>query len=487
MKARLFADENRKWWTLAAVAFGLFMIMLDNTVVNVALPSIQQSLGLQVSELEWVVAGYALTFGAFMLTGGKLADLAGRRLMFVLGLAIFTLSSLACGLAGDATILIAARVVQGLGAALMNPATLSIITVTFPPKERGTAIGIWAGVSALALAIGPLVGGLITEHINWNWIFYINIPIGVIGILAAFAFIDESRDTSAEQRPDLGGLATSALGLFALSYGLIEANNYGWGSTRIVVSFVIAAAALLAFGLLEAHQRLPMLDLSLFRNRTFSGANTVMLLVSLAMFGVFFYVSLYMQQVLGFSPIQAGASFLPMTVLIILIAPIAGRLSDRVGSRGLAGAGMVLLALSLFLFSRAGVHATFWTLLPAMIAGGLGMSMTMTPTTAAAMASVRRDKAGVGSAVLNTMRQVGGSLGIAVMGAVVAAGTTAGLSAGDARPVAFTHGLHNGLLVASVIALAGAVVAVATLRKPQHPDTAPATTAVDRTPVAETV
>ena len=178
MKAKLFAEENRKWWTLAAVSFGLFMIMLDNTVVNVALPSIQRSLGLKVSELEWVVTGYALTFGAFMLTGGKLADLFGRRMMFVVGLVIFTASSLACGLAGNATMLIGARVVQGLGAALMNPSTLSIITVTFPPKQRGTAIGIWAGVSALALAIGPLVGGLITEHINWNWIFFINIPIG---------------------------------------------------------------------------------------------------------------------------------------------------------------------------------------------------------------------------------------------------------------------------------------------------------------------
>src|SRR6185437_13066906 len=209
MKARLFAEENRKWWTLAAVSFGLFMIMLDNTVVNVALPSMQSSLHLKVSELEWVVAGYALTFGAFMLTGGKLADLFGRRLMFVVGLAIFTLSSVACGLAGDATVLIAARVVQGLGAALMNPSTLSIIVATFPARQRGTAIGVWAGVSALALAIGPLVGGIITERISWNWIFFINIPVGVLGIFAAYLFIDESRDTSREQRPDVPGLVTS--------------------------------------------------------------------------------------------------------------------------------------------------------------------------------------------------------------------------------------------------------------------------------------
>src|SRR5438552_10607173 len=232
MKARIFAEENKKWWTLAAVAFGLFMIMLDNTVVNVALPSIERDLHMSIASLEWIVTAYALTFAALLLTGGKLADLLGRRLIFVVGLAVFTLSSLACGLAGSASLLIAARVVQGVGAAMMNPSTLSIITVTFPPRQRGTAIGIWAGVSALALAIGPLAGGLITEHINWNWIFYINVPIGALAIAAAYAFIEESRDTSHEQRPDVPGLFTSALSLFTLSYALIEANTYGWTSGR---------------------------------------------------------------------------------------------------------------------------------------------------------------------------------------------------------------------------------------------------------------
>jgi EmrB/QacA subfamily drug resistance transporter len=470
MKARIFAEENRKWWTLAAVAFGLFMIMLDNTVVNVALPSIQHSLHLRISELEWVVAGYALTFGAFMLTGGKLADLFGRRLMFVAGLVIFTGSSLACGLAGSASVLIAARVVQGLGAALMNPATLSIITVTFPPRQRGTAIGIWAGVSALALAIGPLVGGLITERVNWNWIFFINIPIGVIGILAAFAFVKESRDMSHEQRPDTPGLVTSALGLFSLTYALIEANNYGWTSGRILAAFAVAAASLVAFVLLELHQRLPMLELGLFRNGVFSGANLVMLLVGLAMFGVFFYVSLYVQQVLGYSPVQAGASFLPWTLLIIVLAPQAGRLADRLGPRGLVSGGMLVLAGSLALFSRMGVNESFWGLLPAMLLGGIGMSATMAPVTAAAMGSVRPDKAGVGSAVLNSMRQVGGSLGIAVMGAIVAAGTSSALEAGDPRPQAFVHGFHHALVVAGLIAVAGSLLALATLRRIHHPE-----------------
>jgi EmrB/QacA subfamily drug resistance transporter len=468
VKARIFAEENRKWLTLAAVSFGLFMIMLDNTIVNVALPTIQRSLGLKISELEWVVTGYALTFGALMLTGGKLADLFGRRLIFVVGLIIFTASSLACGLAGSASILIAARVVQGTGAALMNPSTLSIITVTFPPKQRGTAIGIWAGVSALALAIGPLVGGVITEHLNWNWIFFINVPIGIIGVFAAFALIDESRDTSLNQRPDAPGLITSTIALFALSYGLIEANNYGWTSGRIVLAFVVAAVAFATFISLEARQRVPMLDLSLFRNRGFSGANGVMLLVGLAMFGVFFYISLYLQQVLDYSPTQAGASFLPWTLLIIVLAPRAGKLSDKVGPRPLVTAGLLLLAGSLAWFATLGTSESFWMLLPGMLLGGAGMGIAMAPTTAAAMASVTHDKAGVGSAVLNSMRQVGGSLGIAIMGAIVASGTKAALSAGDVQKVAFVHGLHHSLWTAAIISVVGAGIAAATLQHARH-------------------
>ena len=361
--------------------------------------------------------------------------------------------------------LIAARVVQGLGAALMNPATLSIITVTFPPRQRGTAIGIWAGVSALALAIGPLLGGIISEQVSWNWIFYINVPVGILAIVAAYAFIAESRDTSREQRPDIPGLVSSGIGLFALSYGLIEANNYGWTSTRILISFAIAAVSLVAFVLLELHQRLPMLDLSLFRNRTFAGANSVMLLVGLAMFGVFFFVSLYVQQILGYSPIQAGAAFLPWTLLIVVLAPQAGRLIDRVGPRWLVTGGMIVLAASLFMFSRMGANETFWDLLPAMILGGVGMSATMAPVTSTAMGSVPRDKAGVGSAVLNSMRQVGGSLGIAIMGAIVAQSVT---TKGRPAPEEFLTGFHHALETATLIALAGAAIAALTLRKVQH-------------------
>ena len=469
MRARIFAEENRKWWTLAAVAFGLFMIMLDNTVVNVALPTIGRDFDTGLSELEWVVNGYALTFGVLMLTGGKLADLLGRRRIFIVGLAIFTLASLACGLATSAEFLIGARVVQGVGSALMNPATLSIIIATFPPRQRGMAIGIWAGVSAMALAIGPLVGGLITDHIDWSWVFFINVPVGILGIVVARLVIDESRDTSAVQRLDLPGLATSAVGLFALTYGLIEANKHGWTSPLILSLFAVAAVSLAAFIVLEQRQRVPMLDLSLFRNPTFAGANTVMMLVGLAMFGVFLFVTLFMQNVLQYSPTQAGAAFLPMTILIVLLAPIAGKLSDRIGSRWLVSTGMALVSLSLLLDTRFDAGSNFWDLLPPLLIGGAGMGLAMTPTTAAAMGSVPVDKAGVGSAVLNSMRQVGGSLGIAILGAIVASYITAEPTDPSAQ-AQFIEGFQAACYVAAAIAFVGVIVAVATIRKVEHAD-----------------
>jgi EmrB/QacA subfamily drug resistance transporter len=463
MRARIFAEENKKWWTLAAVAFGLFMIMLDNTVVNVALPSIEKDLHISISQLEWIVTAYALVFAALLITGGKLADLFGRRKIFIIGLAVFSLSSLACGFAPNAGFLIGARAAQGIGAALMNPATLSIITATFPPKQRGQAIGIWAGVSALALAIGPLAGGLIVDNIGWNWIFFVNVPVGALGIVVSYFFIKESRDTSHEQSVDLPGLLTSGGALFALSYALIEGNQRGWASAEILGLFVAAAVLFTAFILLESRQRLPMLDLSLFRIGSFSGANTVALLVSLGMFGVFFFVSLYVQNILGYSPTKAGAIFLPMTILIILIAPIAGKASDRIGGRWLMGGGMTLLSISLLFYQRVGLNSTFWTLLPAMILGGVGMALTMSPMTSVAMASVPIDKAGVGSGVLNSFRQVGGSMGIAVMGAILASYLSAAPGTELAKQQ-FVDGLHAALLVSACITFAGAVVAVSLIR-----------------------
>jgi EmrB/QacA subfamily drug resistance transporter len=471
MRARILAsfldDEQRKWWTLLAVSFGLFMIMLDNTVVNVALPSIQRDLNVDFSSLEWVVNGYFLTFAVLMLTGGKLADLFGRRRIFILGLVVFTLSSLACGLATNGETLIAARAVQGVGAALMNPATLSIITATFPPRQRGMAMGIWVGVSAVALALGPITGGLLSEYANWSWIFFINVPIGAFAILAARIVIRETKDTSLEQRLDLPGLATSGAGLLALVYALIEANAKGWTSPEILSLFGVAVAGFAAFIALEGRQRAPMLDLSLFRNRTFTGANLTMLLVALSMFGVFFFVSLFVQNILGYSPVQAGAAFLPMTLCIVFLAPVAGKLSDRIGSRWLMSSGMVLIAVSLVLFSLLDESSTFWNLFPALLVGGAGLAVAMTPTTSAAMGSVPVDKAGVGSGVLNSSRQVGGALGIAVMGAILGSYIDVARTSPD-FPGQFVDGFQAALRVAAGIAFAAAVVAYVLVRDTRH-------------------
>ena len=453
-------SPNRKWWTLAAVSIGLFMVMLDNTVVNVALPTISRELKIGMSSLEWVVNGYTLSFAMLMLTGGKLADYFGRRRFFAIGLVLFTAASLMCGLSDSDAWLIGARVVQGAGAALLAPATLSIISATFPHEERGTAIGIWAGVSATALAIGPLVGGLVTEHLGWNWIFFINVPIGALGLAAAFAWIDESRDTASGQRLDILGLALSALGVFALTYALIDANRYGWGSTRIVSLFVVAFGSLAAFVAVELRERSPMLDLSRFRDATFTGGNVVALLSSVALFGIVFYLSLYMQEILRYSAVQAGVAQLPFTGLIVFVAPLAGKLTDRLGPRLPVALGTLLLAGSLALFTQMEVHSHYLRILPGLIVGGIGTGLTMGPTTVAVLSVVPVDEAGVGSGVVNTFRQTGGALGIAVMGAIVSASIHVVIV--DPRyPAQFVAGLHNALWTAAAILVAGAVVAFA--------------------------
>jgi len=472
VRAKIFADENRRWWTLGALCFALFMIMLDNTVVNVALPAIQADLRISTAELEWTVTAYALTFATLLLTGGKLGDLFGRRMIFTIGLAVFTVSSLFCGLSGSAPELIGARAVQGVGAALMMPSTLSIISATFDVRERGTAIGIWAGVSAVALAIGPLLGGIITEHISWNWIFYVNVPIGVAAVLASIFVVPESKDTSRQQRLDLPGLITSGVGLLSLVYALIEANQYGWTSGRILGLFVVAAVSLIGFVLLETHQRLPMLDLSLFRSGTFAGANLVAILVTLAMFGIFVFFPIYMQTWLGWSPIQAGAALLPWTVMIVIFAPIAGKLSDRVGSRWLIAGGMTTVAACCLLLSTVDLSSSFWNLLPAFILGGLGMSFVMTPMSAAVMGAAPVAKAGVASGVLNTFRQVGVALGIAITGAIVA--DRAASRGGLRNPDGFIYGLTFAMKVSAAICLGAAIAAAVLVRRYRHAEDAPA-------------
>jgi EmrB/QacA subfamily drug resistance transporter len=411
-------EENRRWWTLAAMCFALFMIMLDNTVVNVALPSIQEDLGATISSLEWTVNAYTLTFAVLLVTGGRLGDIFGRRRMFLLGVVLFALSSAAIGLAPDQTWLVLGRASQGIGASLMMPATLSIITNAFPPEMRGKAIGTWAGVSGLALAIGPVLGGFLTESVSWRAIFFLNLPVAAGAIAVTLFATHESRDETVERKVDLPGIAALSVGLTALVLALIEGNAWGWGSGEIVALLATAVVGLTAFALIELRSRVPMVDFGFFRSRTFLGANAVAFVISFAMLAVFFFVALYMQNILGYSALEAGIRFLPSTVLIIVTAPVAGRLADRIGPRRLMVAGLLLIAASLFIQTHITVDTGYGLLLAAFMVMGVGIGLTMSPMSTAAMNAVEASKAGVASGILSMSRMVGGTFGIAAIGAL---------------------------------------------------------------------
>lgn len=412
--------DRRKWWVLGAMVFGLFMPMLDNLVVNVALPTIQDKLGAGVSGLQWIIDAYTLTFASFMLTGGALGDLYGRKRFFMSGLGLFTLGSLLCGLSTSTGMLVGFRAVQGLGAAMLLPGSLSIITATFSGRERGAAIGIWAAMSGLAIAIGPVVGGLLVEHLSWSSIFYINVPIGIIGLAMTYFVVRESRDPNTSRRIDPPGLVTGTAGLFFLVYGLIESNARGWGDGVILGSFALAAVLLAAFFYVESHRESPMLPLSFFRIPTFSAANVVAAAVFFAMFGSVFFFSLYLQNIDHYSPVAAGIRLLAFSLVILFVAPLAGRLSDRFGSRWFMTIGPLVAAGGLALMLRTQVGSPYTTvLLPSFLVLAAGMATTMTPMTAAVMGSVDVRHAGVASAATNTSREIGGVFGIALLGAIV--------------------------------------------------------------------
>jgi EmrB/QacA subfamily drug resistance transporter len=443
------------------MCFALFMIMLDNTVVNVALPSIQRDLGATLSGLEWTVNGYTLSFAVLLATGGRLGDIFGRRLTFIIGVIVFAASSATAGLAPSTDFLVASRVVQGIGAALMMPATLSIVTDAFPAHERGKAMGTWAGVSALALAVGPVLGGFLTEHVSWRAIFYLNIPVAVGAVAAALFAVRESRDTSVGREVDYAGVAVLTGALTALVLALVEGNAWGWGSPEIVGLLVGAGAGLAAFVAIELRVRVPMVEFRFFSDRNFLGAVVVALIVSFAMLGVFFFLALYMQNILGYSPLEAGVRFLPSTLMIVGVAPVAGRLSDRFGARWLIAGGLTIVAASLYSFSGIAVDSTYLDLLPGFMLLGIGIAMTMSPMTSAAMNAVAVEKAGIASGVLSMFRMVGGSLGVAVTGAIFqgAVGNPA-----TATPTEFVDALGQAMLVSAGVALLGAAVGAAAIR-----------------------
>jgi EmrB/QacA subfamily drug resistance transporter len=416
----LFEGENRreKIIVLLTMCFALFMAMLDNTVVNVALPTLSRKLGAGVSGLQWIVDGYVLALASLLLTGGILGDRYGRKRMFLTGLAGFTFASLLCGLSQSTGQLIAFRALQGISASLLLPGTLSIITVTFPPQERAKAIGIWAGVSAFALALGPTVGGWMVEHAGWQSVFFLNVPIGIVGMVTGIQTIRESRAPHA-RRLDLPGLLLGTAGLFCLTYGLIEANQLGWGDPAIVGSLVLAAVFLGAFVAYERRAREPMMRLDLFKIPAFSAGNLVAFAVSLGMFGSMFFLSLYMQLIRGYGAFPAGLRILPMTGMVIFAAPNAGRLASKYGSKWPMVAGLSMATAGMFLMSRVGATTPYPYMIPIMMLMGLGVGSTMTPMTAAVMNAVGHERAGLGSATTNTSREVGGVFGIALLGTLL--------------------------------------------------------------------
>jgi EmrB/QacA subfamily drug resistance transporter len=458
----LITEDNRKWWTLGAMCFALFMIMLDNTVVNVALPTIQRDLRASIAGLEWTINGYTLSFAVLLATGGRLGDIFGRRRMFLCGVVVFALSSATAGFAVSSTDLVLSRVVQGVGAALMMPATLSIITDAFPASERGKAMGMWAGVSALALAVGPVVGGFLTEHVSWRAIFYLNIPVAVGAVAASLFAVRESRDTTVGREVDFVGVAALTASLTALILALVEGNSWGWGSPEIVTLLVGAAIGCAAFVAVELRVKVPMVEFHFFANRNFVGAVVVALIVSFSMLGVFFFLALYMQDILGYSPLEAGVRFLPTTLMIVGVAPVAGRLADRFGPRWLIVAGLTIVAASLYAFSDIAVDSTYLDLLPGFMLLGGGIALTMSPMTSAAMNAVAVEKAGIASGVLSMFRMVGGSLGVAVTGAIFQGAV--GASFASASPQEFVDALSEAMSVSAAVVLIGVVIAAATIR-----------------------
>jgi EmrB/QacA subfamily drug resistance transporter len=457
---------------LAAVSLANFMAYLDNNVTNVALPTIQRDLHLSVAGLEWIVSSYLLVLAGLLLVGGRVADVYGRRRVFLIGLAVFTLSSLTAGLATSGGMLIGARAVQGLGAALMMPATLAIILVTFTgAKERTAAIGIWGAVGALALALGPVIGGIISQHIHWGWIFLINVPVGVVTLGLALPSIAESRaewgadgQTSLLRRLDFPGLFTSALALFSLTYALIEGQDKGWTSTLILASFAVALVALAVFLLIELRSAYPMVSLPIFRSREFSGGTVTMMIWGFGILGIYFFTSLYLQGILGFSPTKAGLAFVPMALCVAVFSVVAPRVVAVLGGHRTVALGMLVMAIGLVLFARIGMGAGLGSLMPGFILFGAGAGLMNVPLTNAIMDAAPAAQSGVASALLNTSREMAGLLGVTLIGAVLRSRDSSARHGGASSAVAFIDGYHAGLWVTIALLALGVVISYVTLR-----------------------
>jgi len=484
---------ERKWWTLLLISIATFMLLLDITIVNVALPDIQRDLNASLSSLQWVVDAYSLMLAAVLLTAGSLGDRLGRRAVFSLGLGVFTVASFLCGIAGDPTLLNLARGLQGVGGAAMFATSLALIAQEFHGRDRATAFGVWGATIGGAVAIGPLVGGLITEHLGWEWIFFVNVPIGIIAIVLTELRLANVAAQDAEPI-DVPGLLTFSSALFLLILGLIRGNPDGWGSAPILGSLIGSALLLAAFIAIEWRSSHPMLDLNLFRKPAFNGVSAVAFCLSASMFAMFLYLTLYIQGVLGYSPLDAGLRFLPLSVVSFVVAPIAARAAERVPLRVLLGSGLITVGVGLLLMRGVSPDSPWTTLLAGFIVAGIGVGVTNPSIASGAIGVVPPQMAGMGSGINNTFRQVGIATGVAALGAVfqsridakladllpaakpglgeiVASGGTQAVAATGARPrvveasgLAFTTAFNEIALIAAIVALIGGVLGLALVR-----------------------
>jgi EmrB/QacA subfamily drug resistance transporter len=453
--------RDRRWIALILLCVAQFVVVLDASIVNVALPTIGRALNFSESQLPWVVNAYVLTFGGFLLLGGRMADLLGRRRVFMGGLVLFALASLAGGLATNSGQLIAARAVQGLGAAILSPAALSIVTTTFQDgAERNRALGIWGAVAGSGGAAGVLLGGVLTDGLGWQWVLWVNVPIGLAAAAISPMLLAESRSTAERRHFDVAGAVSVTAGLSLLVYALVDANDAGWGSARTIGLLAISAALLAAFVVIERRAPSPLMPFRIFRSRTLTGANVVGLLIGASLFSMFFYISLYMQQVLGYSAIHAGLSYLPLAITIIISAGIASQLVTKVGFKRVLAAGMVFIAVALIWFSQISVDGSFLSdiLGPSLLAA-IGLGFAFVTSTIAAVSGIAEHEAGLASGLINTSQQIGGALGLAILSAI-----SISVIGASRAPADLTEGFQAAFLAGAGFAVLGLVATLTLIR-----------------------
>jgi EmrB/QacA subfamily drug resistance transporter len=478
----MLASQKRKWFALALLCAVQFMVVLDVAIVNVALPSIQLDLGFSQENLQWVISAYALVFGGFLLLGGRLADMLGRRRVFIFGLVVFSLGSLLCGLAWNDTSLIGSRAIQGLGAAAITPSALSILTTTFSEgRERNIALGAWGAVGGFGAAAGVLMGGILTDLLSWEWIFFVNIPVGVAALLLARILLAESRD--ARQSHDVAGAVLVTAGLVLLVLGITQGQQWGWSSGRTIGVFAGSAVLLGAFATWEQRQRDPLVPFSIFRLQTLTAANVAGFIMGTALFSMFLMLTLYMQQVLGYSPIKTGVAYLAVAGTAVIWANVAAVAVNKVGVKPALILGMSLLTIGLVFFTQVSVGGSYWSeLFPGFLLLGLGIPFAFVPITIAALAGTRPHEAGLASGLINTSQQIGGAVGIAVLSTIAVSTTEEAVADGTAVPVALTDGFVNAFWAGAAIAFVGVLVSIFMVRgrdlRPQE--------AVSAEPVFET-